>query len=212
MYGGYVPMAYNDYLKKMSKYCAIVCFNGILFTKILILQYFSCLYAFFWVHELGVANGVIMWHCRLLQIGYEELQDFPISPFTFCKLCWSRKQFLTFSIDASMTWLPKLYWTWGNFPSWYPMWIVVCCFSVKLYVRNIVYTVAVNIRKITIGSWVYSFFYKRKFSFWECLYHLVAEISEDVSQNWNRITFVYYKWWIRLNMEMCCKWISERKL
>ena len=36
LYRGYVPMAYNDYLKKMSKYCAIVCFNGILFTNIYI--------------------------------------------------------------------------------------------------------------------------------------------------------------------------------
>ena len=52
-------MAYNDYLKKMSKYCAIVCFNGILFTKIYI-TIFLMLICIFWVHELGVANGLIM--------------------------------------------------------------------------------------------------------------------------------------------------------
>jgi hypothetical protein len=69
MYEGYVPMAYNDYLKKISKYCAIPCFHGISFVKSFIKIFFMLICLLCWVHEIGMANGVIMWHCRLLQIG-----------------------------------------------------------------------------------------------------------------------------------------------
>ena len=38
------------------------------------------------------------------------------------------------------------------------MWIVVYCFSVKLYVRNIAYTVAVDIRKLQLEVGSFHFF------------------------------------------------------
>lgn len=70
MYEAYVPMAYTDYLKKMSKYCA----NLLIYSCFPILHlFFAYLLVLLDVVELGVVNGVIMSHCRLRQIRYEAL-------------------------------------------------------------------------------------------------------------------------------------------
>ena len=52
MYEGYVSLAYNDYLKKLSKYCAIVYFDDILFTKIFIKIFLMiCLFSGSWTRS-----------------------------------------------------------------------------------------------------------------------------------------------------------------
>lgn len=75
LYAGYVPMAYIDYLKNMSKYVHISHY-AMLF--LIMWCYCSplCSLIAFCVDVPGVANGVIMSRCRLLQIGYEEINSF----------------------------------------------------------------------------------------------------------------------------------------
>lgn len=77
LYMGYVPMEYSDYLKKMSKY-VYICHHplGYAISDDMALSLFLCLLIAFCADVLGVVNGVITSHCRLLPIGYEEIYNF----------------------------------------------------------------------------------------------------------------------------------------
>lgn len=84
LYGGYVPMAYSDYLKMMSKYDDIF---YVIYDDMALLKSSYFLIAFC-MAVLGVVNGVIMSRCRLLQIGYEEFIFFSFPYYTFLLICW----------------------------------------------------------------------------------------------------------------------------
>lgn len=64
IYEGYVPMEYDEYLEKISKYFLIpyVSYSFDLLDK-------PCFRILTFDH-LGMANGVIMLHCKLLRILY----------------------------------------------------------------------------------------------------------------------------------------------
>lgn len=76
MYEGYVPMGYVEYLKKMSRYYSFplwLWFPSEGYNMIFALINFG-------VDDTGVVNGVIMLHCKRLQIGCGA-KNFFIFPF-----------------------------------------------------------------------------------------------------------------------------------
>lgn len=103
LYGGYVPMAYSDYLKMMSKYDDIF---YVIYDDMALLKSSYFLIAFC-MAVLGVVNGVIMSRCRLLQIGYEDF-------FFFLSLLYLSSDLLAMHIYLSFaSWIFSM---WCLFP------------------------------------------------------------------------------------------------
>lgn len=102
LYAGYVPMAYSDYLKKMSKYVHIcLCYT---ISDNMVLSKSSCLLIALCVDVLGAVNGEIMSRYRLLQIGYEEINNF----------------YLTFALPINFSLLKSLsIWSYGCLFPWF---------------------------------------------------------------------------------------------